>query len=81
MESYHVGMKHMDALQKTVDDYLVKGTIEQVLDPLDQDTGTYSSFVPVAKKNSGKFRGCLNLRYTNDHIVKEHFKMEKKRKS
>ena len=56
----------MDALQQTLDDYLAKALVQEVMCPLDEDDGVYSAFFPVAKKNSSKMRGCLNLKYTNE---------------
>ena len=44
--------------------------------PADTEGGLQGKFVSVAKKNTAKVRGCLDLRPLNRHLRYEHFKME-----
>ena len=63
------------ACASTVQSYLTKSIIEPV--PLaERGQGLYQIFFPVAKKQPGQWRGCLDARPINEELPYEHFKME-----
>ena len=64
----------LEACTATLQHYLESAAVEEL--PADTEGGLWSTFFPVAKKNTAKVRGCLDLRPLNRHLRYEHFKME-----
>ena len=64
----------LEACSATLQHYLEAAAVEEL--PADTEGGLWSTFFPVAKKNTTKMRGCLDLRPLNRHLRYEHFKME-----
>ena len=64
----------LEACTATLQHYLESAAVEEL--PADTEGGLWSTFFPVAKKNTTKVRGCLDLRPLNRHLRYEHFKME-----
>ena len=64
----------LEACTATLQHYLESAAVEEL--PADTEGGLWSTFFPVAKKNTAKVRGCLDLRPLNRHLRCEHFKME-----
>ena len=64
----------LEACSATLQHQLECGAVEEL--PADTTGGLWSTFFPVAKKNTTKVRGCLDLRPLNRHLRYEHFKME-----
>ena len=68
------GSPELEACRKTLQHYIDIGAVEELSS--ETKDGLWSSFFPVAKKNTNKMRGCLDLRKLNAHLEYEHFKME-----
>ena len=64
----------LEACIATLQHYLESAAVEEL--PADTEGGLWSTFFPVAKKNTAKVRGFLDLRSLNRHLRYEHFKME-----
>ena len=64
----------LEACSATLQHQLECGAVEEL--PAHTTGGLWSTFFPVAKKNTTKVRGCLDLRPLNRHLRYEHFKME-----
>ena len=64
----------LEACSATLQHYLEAAAVEEL--PADTEGGLWSTFFSVAKKNTTKMRGCLDLRPLNRHLRYEHFKME-----
>ena len=64
----------LEACSATLQHYLEAAAAQEL--PADTEGGLWSTFFPVAKKNTTKMRGCLDLRPLNRHLRYEHFKME-----
>ena len=64
----------LEACSATLLHYLEATAVEEL--PADTEGGLWSTFFPVAKKNTTKMRGCLDLRPLNRYLRYEHFKME-----
>ena len=60
----------LEACSATLQHYLEAAAEEEL--PADTDCGLRSTFFPVAKKNTTKMRGCLDLRPLNRHLWCEH---------
>jgi Reverse transcriptase (RNA-dependent DNA polymerase) len=63
------------AMDATVREYHSKGILN-VVPAAEQGRGSYLTLFLVPKKTPDAWRGCLDMRPVNDHVVKEHFKME-----
>ena len=50
----------LEACTATLQHYLESAAVEEL--PADTEGGLWSTFFPVAKKNTAKVRGCLDLR-------------------
>ena len=64
----------LEAYTTTLQHYLESAAVEEL--PADPEGGLWSTFFPVAKKNTAKVRGCLDLRPLNRQLWYEHVKME-----
>ena len=65
----------LEACRETLLHYLDIGSVRPITDQSDC-SGVWSSFFPVAKKGTAKMRGCIDLRFLNQHLVYRHFKLE-----
>ena len=66
--------RELEACTATLQHYLEPAAVEEL--PADTEGSLWRTFSPVAKKNTTKMRGCLDLRPLNSHLRYEHFKME-----
>ena len=67
--------REFEGCSKTLHYYLEIGSVVPLSNRSETD-GAWSTFFPVAKKGTGKLRGCIDLRTINPYLQYQHFKME-----
>ena len=67
--------REFEGCSKTLQYYLEIGSVVPLSNQSETD-GVWSTFFPVAKKGTGKLRGCIDLRTINPYLLYQHFKME-----